>query len=95
MSAPKKRWILIGEWAGYRPGQDHIVHQEVLMGFPQLRAWVEAAHAITFTDGTRLILSTRDALPREKVEVKLGYPSLIRDCFQHNVTAVAALPKRR
>lgn len=84
------KYIIEGEWTGYHSGQRRVVHRTVHTD-PKLRAWAEKTYAITYTDGTQLILIVRDVTPREKVEEKHGYDSLIRDCFQQHVTSVSAL----
>jgi hypothetical protein len=89
-----KRWILEGEWSGYVSRQRRVVHREVLHSLPEFRAWCEKTHAIRYTDGTTLVLSVRDAKPREKVLPLLAYTSLIRDCWRKNVTQVADLIER-
>jgi hypothetical protein len=39
----------------------------------------EALHSHTFGDGTYMSISVRDAKPRERIERKNGYGSLLRD----------------
>ena len=85
------RWILEGRWSGYTSSQSRIAHREVISGLPKLRAAIEAAHGIRYTDGTMLILSVRDAKPRERVQAINGYNSLIRDCAHYGVWSVAKL----
>lgn len=88
-----RRFIIEGEWLGYRSSQDRIVHRQVYPGYrKQLRAWAEKTYAITYTDGTRLRLSVRDCEPREKVKEIKGYTSLIEACAQHDKTRVEDLP---
>lgn len=87
-----QRFIIEGTWRGYRSSQDRVVHRTVHAGaFKQLRAWAEQTHAIYYTDGTALLLSVRDARPREHVAEIHGYDKLIADCAHHNVTSVAEL----
>jgi hypothetical protein len=87
------RYIIEGTWAGYRSGQDHVAHRSVHESSERrLRAWAEQAFSVTFTDGTRLILSVRDCKRYERVKEKhAGYMSLIRDCAHYNVCCVADL----
>ena len=87
-----QRWILEGEWSGYTSAQRHVVHREVIVGSPDLRAWCEKTHAIRYSDGTVLVLSVRDAKLREKITTINAYTSLIRDCFRARVTHVNDLP---
>lgn len=89
------RFIIEGEWSGYRSSQQRIVHRTVHKGsWKKLRAWVEQTYAIRYTDGTALCLTVRDCRPHERVKEIHGYDSLIKDCYFHNVSAVADLPKR-
>ena len=79
-----KRFILEGEWSGYHSGQARVVHRTIEKhgDFP---------HAIRYTDGTCLYLTTRPALPRERVKEIHGYDSLIKDCVRLGVDSVTAL----
>jgi hypothetical protein len=89
----KGRWVLEGEWSGYTSSQRRVVHRQAIgSGFSDFRAWCERIHAIRYTDGTTLVLSVRDAEPRERVVEINGYGSLIRDCFRHKVSNVDDLP---
>ncbi|MFM0638046.1 hypothetical protein PQQ63_15195 [Paraburkholderia metrosideri] len=86
------RYIIEGTWAGYRSSQDRIVHRSVHTApEKKLRAWAESNFSITYTDGTRLILSVRDCKPRERVEIRPGYMKLIHDCAHYGVDSVADL----
>ena len=71
------RYVLEGEWSGYRAKQRHIVHREVVTG-PRVER-LRNLHTIVYTDGTTLDLRLRKAEPREKVVEKHGYTTLIRD----------------
>lgn len=76
------RYVIEGEWRGYRSSQDHVVHREVYKsnrknGGPFLET-LRHMHAIPFNDGTALIVSVREAKPREKVQEKHGYTEFIR-----------------
>lgn len=86
------RYIIEGEWLGYRSSQDKIVHRTVhSAAFKKLRAWAERTHAITYSDGTQLRLTVRDCKPRERVQVISGYTRLIQDCAYYDVDTVDAL----
>lgn len=88
----KRRYVIEGEWSGYRSSQQRIVHRTVHSGsFKKLREWAEKNFAIHFTDGTSLYLTVRDAKPRERVQVINGYGGLIADCAMYGVNSVAAL----
>lgn len=90
-----KRWLIEGEWSGYTDGQRKVVHRKVIQGRPKFRIAIERLRCITYTDGTRLLLTVRDCKPREKVVEINGYGSLIEDCVRHNVNSVANLPDDR
>jgi len=91
-----KRFIIEGEWTGYTSAQQRIVHRTVHSGsYKRLRAWAKKTHAITYTDGTCLILTVRDAKPRERVKQIHGYDSLIQDCAHFDVDSVNELMKVR
>ncbi len=95
MSEPTRkatRFVIEGTWSGYRSGQERVAHVSVhKVSEKRLRAWAESTHAITYTDGTSLWISVRDAKPREVVKECRGYMSLIRDCAYFGVTSVAAV----
>lgn len=87
-----RRFVIEGTWTGYTSRQQRVVHRTVHKASERnLRAWVAAHHGISYTDGTMLLLSVRDAKPREKVEVLNGYGDLIRECVHHNVASVHQL----
>jgi hypothetical protein len=91
-AGPARRFIIEGEWTGYQASQQRVVHRTVHHGRERdLRAWADRTHAITYTDGTRLLLTVRDANPGERVTEIHGYDDLIRDCARENVTSVEAL----
>lgn len=72
----RKRFIVEAEWSGYHSGQQHVCHRTVETLF---RAGYEALHSHTFGDGTYLSIRVRDAKPRERIERKNGYGTLLRD----------------
>jgi hypothetical protein len=88
-----RRFVIEGEWSGYHSGQQRVVHRTVHEASERrLRAWADKTHAISYTDGTRLILSVRDCKPRERVkDIINGYTSLIRDCVYYDVSSVHEL----
>ncbi len=90
------RFVIEGEWSGYRSSQARVVHRQVYpASHKRLRAWVEKTHAITYSDGTTLLLSVRDCQPRERVKEIKGYTSLIADCAYYDVHLVDDLPSAR
>lgn len=87
------RFVIEGEWSGYRSGQARIVHRQVYPAARRkLREWAAGTHSIRYTDGTLLYLTVRDCRPRERVKEIKGYASLIEDCFHRGVSAVEDLP---
>jgi hypothetical protein len=90
-----KRFVIEGEWSGYRSSQQRVVHRTVHSGSDKkLRKWAEHTPAIRYTDGTSLSLTVRDCQPRERVKEIPSYSALITQCCCHNVSAVADLPTR-
>jgi hypothetical protein len=86
------RFIIEGEWSGYRSSQQRVVHRQVYASaFKKLRAWADKTHAIRYTDGTALYLTVRDCKPRERVVEIRGYTKLIENCARHDVSSVQAL----
>lgn len=87
-----QRYVLEGTWRGYNSGMDRVVHSEVIQGSRKMfLAWLQKTFCIRYTDGTMLELNVRPAKPRERVEEKHGYKSLIYDCFHQDVSSVADL----
>lgn len=84
----RKRFILEGEWSGYRSSQQRVVHRVVTYQPEKY----EHLHSITYTDGTSLFLTLRECKPRERVQEIHGYDSLISDCLHYGVSLVAQLP---
>lgn len=72
----RKRFVVEAEWSGYHSGQRHVCHRTVETLF---RAGYENLRYHNFTDGTGMTISVRDAKPRERIERKNGYGTLLRD----------------
>lgn len=72
----RKRFVVEGEWTGYTSAQRRVVHRTVETLF---RSGYEKLRRQAFGDGTSLIVSVRDAEPRERVEEIHGYDSLLRE----------------
>lgn len=77
------RYIIEGTWRGYRSSQDHVCHREIyksnrIDGGDFIKT-LRGMHSIPFSDGTALIVSVREAKPREKVQEKHGYTQFIKD----------------
>lgn len=91
-----KRFVIEGEWTGYRSSQQRVVHRTVHSGaMKKLRSWAEKTYGIRYTDGTMLLLRVRDCKPRERVQVIRGYDSLISDCHYYDVDSVDGLQAAR
>ena len=76
------RYVLEGEWTGYRSSQQRVVHREVIDDRASGKKRVERLrnlHTIVYTDGTSLNLRLREAKTREKVQTIHSYRELIRD----------------
>lgn len=89
----KQRYVIEGVWSGYNSSQSRVVHREVT-DRQKLAEWVRDTGMISYTDGTCLWLSVREAKPRERVKQIHGYTLLLRECFYANVSSVAALPRK-
>ena len=87
----RKRFIVEGEWSGYRSSQRRIVHRTVHTYGRE--SYEKLGHAIYYTDGTSLDLTIRDCKPREKVKEIRGYVELLNKCIQHGVNRVSDLPR--
>lgn len=74
-----RRFVLEGEWTGHTASQRRVVHREVVTAKQAER--LRKLHGIQYTDGTRLLLSVRDAKPREKVAEIKSYTSLINEAL--------------
>ena len=72
------RYVLEGEWSGYTSAQRRVVHREVVTNRKRIDR-LRDLHTIQYTDGTTLLLRLREAKPREHVEERDSYGSLIRD----------------
>lgn len=83
----KKRFILEGEWSGYRSEQRRVCHRTVITNKDDFNNLT----SIAFTDGTTLDLTVRPCLPRERVKQIHGYDSLISKCIAHGVSSVKEL----
>lgn len=75
------RYVLEGEWTGYRSEQRKIVHREVITS--EKRAdLLRQLHSIVYTDNTSLLLHLRPARHREQIHEVLGYSSLIAQALR-------------
>jgi hypothetical protein len=88
--ADMKRYVVEGKWSGYHSGQQRVVYREVIKPNKKSSERWKNLHSIRYTDGTLLCISIREAKPRERIEQKLSYKSLVRDAlysgqFHHEV----------
>jgi len=81
------RYVLEGEWSGYRSSQRRICHRTVIKRIEKYKDLT----SIRFTDGTTLDLSIHKCKPRERVKEIRGYDKLIADCISEGVCAVSEL----
>ena len=80
------RYVVEGEWSGYTSGQRRIVHRELVAKKRAER--LKGLKAIYYTDGTCLLVSVREVMPRESVTEIRGYSSLIRDAEARGESSV-------
>lgn len=80
------RFILEGTWTGYTSAQSRVCHREILT---EKRAdSLRSLRRIVFTDNTSLLISIREAQPREKIVPQNQYGELIRDAERHGGSVV-------
>jgi len=80
------RFVIEGEWTGYNSSQRRVVHRQVVT--EKAAEAAKALYAIIYTDGTSLLIRTRQLEPREKVTEQNTYGSLIRDAIKHGGSRV-------
>jgi hypothetical protein len=80
----RRRYVLEGEWSGYRAEQRKIVHRTITREPDRYRH----LHWVEFTDGTELKLRLRPCEPREQVVVQDSYSSLINQAAALNKARV-------
>lgn len=88
----RKRFVVEAIWSGYHSGQQHVCHRTVETMF---RAGYEKLLWHSFSDGTYLSISVRDAEPRERVERKNGYGALLRDLAMQKWSELKASQSQR
>lgn len=81
----RKRYVIEGEWSGYRSSQRRVVHRAVTTR-PQR---YQGLKAIQFTDNTLLSITLRECEPRERVQEIKGYVNLIEDAADTGLAFVA------
>lgn len=80
------RFVLEGTWTGYTSSQSRVCHREVLT---EKRAdSLRHLHRIVYTDGTSLLISIREAKPREAIKPIHQYNELIRDAERYGGSVV-------
>ncbi|WP_316176278.1 hypothetical protein [Bradyrhizobium sp. SZCCHNRI1073] len=92
----RQRYVLEGEWSGYVSRQRRVVHREVVTDRKRVER-LRQMYCIRYTDGTALLLTLREAEPRERVQEIKGYSSLIRECEREtgSEVRVADLPSTK
>ena len=83
----KERYVIEGEWSGYKSSQRRICHRKVTT----IPDYYRGLTSIRFTDDTTLDLRILKCNPREKVSEIDGYTSLIDKCIVKGVNSVEAL----
>jgi hypothetical protein len=81
------KFVLEGEWTGYRSDQRRVVHREVVSA--KFAEQAKDLRCIVYTDGTSLLVHLREKLPRERVVEVDSYSSLIRDAVKHGGSRVS------
>jgi hypothetical protein len=71
-----KRFVVEATWSGYHSGQSRVCHRSVETYW---REAYEALHSHSFSDGTYMTITVRDAKPRERVLPIYGYQQLLRE----------------
>lgn len=84
------RYVLEGVWTGYVSAQSRVVHREVVTS-PKRVDRLRRLNVIRYTDGTALILSLREAEPREHVKEIHSYNELIRECEKERGSTVRVI----
>lgn len=74
------RWLLEGEWSGYRSGQSRVVHRVVLHRKQQAERFRKIT-GVGYSDGTSLMLTVTELKPRQRVTEIRGYTKLLLDCY--------------
>ena len=72
------RWICEGTWSGYSSSQQHVCHRKVITKKWKMEA-LKSINTVEYTDGTRLYVTVRTCLPREKVKEIDGYSSMLQE----------------
>ena len=80
------RYVLEGEWTGYRSSQQRVVHREIVNA--KMAEKLRGLHKIVYTDGTALLIHVREAEYREKIKPSHQYDELIRDALKHGGSVV-------
>jgi hypothetical protein len=83
----KERYVLEGEWSGYRSSQKRVVHRVIITDPEKYKD----LSSILYTDGTCLKLTVRKCLPRERVKEIRSYSRLIEGCVFYGVNSVKEL----
>lgn len=85
------RYVLEGTWTGYVSRQRQVAHREVIDDRRCGKGFIEKLrnlNCVVYTDGTSLLVSIREAKPRERVVTLLGYSTLIREAVAHGGSRV-------
>lgn len=80
------RFVIEGEWTGYNSSQQRIVHRQIVT--EKVAQSAKDLRCIVYTDGTSLIVRTRQLAPREKVSEINSYGSLIQSAIKRGGSRV-------
>ena len=72
------RWVCEGIWSGYQSSQQRVCHRKVITKKWKMEA-LKSINTVEYTDGTRLYVTVRTCLPREKVKEIDGYSSMLQE----------------
>jgi hypothetical protein len=87
------RFVVEGEWTGYRPDQRRVVHRSVET--VHIAKTCQKIRSIQFTDATSLVLSVRPAGKGERVKEIRAYREMIHECVYYNVDSVDGIEAAR
>jgi DUF438 domain-containing protein len=83
-------FMIEGEWTGYTSAQQRVVHREYVTKKQADAIRKAIPFAITYTDGTKLIIYIKE-VSRRKLPEMHSYDELIKNCVSQGVCTVAEL----
>ncbi len=91
----RQKFMIEGEWTGYRSSQQRIVHRHYTTSKAEAEGVKAIGYGITFDDGTSLLLTVKEVSGRGLPKEIHGYNSLIYDCRTKGVSSVSELQALR